>query len=432
MSSRFHNKWHRHNHHTESINDPRYPDATHDPIASPESPFRGSFHLLGPLSAYSSPVSAFGGYFENDNIALMLKSSGIALSANGSMILTGGLSGDDIYGRNFYIYNNSTNNVVFGYAPFYPSVHNYVYTKFNSVVGLANTIQASPILSSASTFNIIFGSQNIVYNGFETIALGNTLVIGELSSTNTQQDSIVIGNANKVLGNRSTAIGTYVEAVGENSMAFGIGVNQANPLLNTQPNTIALGITSTNPQVIITSSGVGINLPNNTLPTTTLHVAGSARVEGDLIIDGSLSYLDTQVIVTSSVDVLNTGTGPALQVTQTGNNVVANFIDDNNSALFIDGRTSTPGYVGINTTNPNHRLTVVGQISSTEGFITNAGVTASNILAENILAENINLGSVNISLSTVTTFIPPVTATGSFLVLTVDGQPRAIRLWNYL
>ena len=51
MSSRFHNKYHRHNHHTLDINDPRYPDASHDPIASHDSPFRGDFVLNGTLSA---------------------------------------------------------------------------------------------------------------------------------------------------------------------------------------------------------------------------------------------------------------------------------------------------------------------------------------------------------------------------------------------
>jgi len=55
MSSRFHNKFHRHNHHTVSTGDPRYPDASYDPIASPDSPFQGDFILNGSLSA-SSPV----------------------------------------------------------------------------------------------------------------------------------------------------------------------------------------------------------------------------------------------------------------------------------------------------------------------------------------------------------------------------------------
>ena len=51
MSSRFHNKWHRHNHHTNTTPDPRYPDSAHDPIASPEAPFQGDFFLQGSLSA---------------------------------------------------------------------------------------------------------------------------------------------------------------------------------------------------------------------------------------------------------------------------------------------------------------------------------------------------------------------------------------------
>ena len=51
MSSRFHNKYHRHNHHTLAIEDARYPDASHDPIASHDSPFQGDFVLNGTLSA---------------------------------------------------------------------------------------------------------------------------------------------------------------------------------------------------------------------------------------------------------------------------------------------------------------------------------------------------------------------------------------------
>jgi hypothetical protein len=46
VSNRFHNKFHRHNHHTTSTGDLRYPDAAYDPIASRESPFRGEFYSL--------------------------------------------------------------------------------------------------------------------------------------------------------------------------------------------------------------------------------------------------------------------------------------------------------------------------------------------------------------------------------------------------
>jgi len=62
MSSRLHNKFHRHNHHTARVNDPRYPDSSYDPIASHESPFLGDFILQGMLSAtngatFTSPIT---------------------------------------------------------------------------------------------------------------------------------------------------------------------------------------------------------------------------------------------------------------------------------------------------------------------------------------------------------------------------------------
>jgi hypothetical protein len=417
MSSRFHNKWHRHNHHTEPIGDPRFPDASHDPIASPESPFRGAFHLLGPLSAYSSPLSSsYGAFITNNNIALQLKSNLVALSVIEGSINMGGAGnffGNDIFGTGFYLYNNPTYNVTFGYSEYLP---NTIQTNFNIVFGLLNTIQGSTTLSSTSIFNTIVGYRNNLYNAFESIALGNNLIVGSLTSTDTQQNSLALGNQAIVLGDRSAGIGTYIQTNADNSFIIGNGVDGANLLTNSQPNTIGLGISSTNPKVIITTSGVGIGIPNNGLPTTTLHVEGSAYISGNLIVDGAFTYLDTQVVVSSAMDIVNTGTGPALEVTQTGDNVVANFYDDTNSALFIDGRASAPGYVGINTENPNHRLTVVGTISSTDGVIT----------------SNATIGTTNISLSTVRTFSTPVTATGDFLVLTIDGQPKAIRLWNYL
>lgn len=62
MSNRFHNKYHRHNHHTSPVGDPRYPDAANDPIASYTSPFLGDFVLSGNLvlsggATFTNPIS---------------------------------------------------------------------------------------------------------------------------------------------------------------------------------------------------------------------------------------------------------------------------------------------------------------------------------------------------------------------------------------
>ena len=63
MSNRFHNKFHRHNHHTRPTDrNGRYPDSAYDPIASPDSPFEGEFYVDGNITALSS-ISAVGNIF---------------------------------------------------------------------------------------------------------------------------------------------------------------------------------------------------------------------------------------------------------------------------------------------------------------------------------------------------------------------------------
>ena len=67
MSNRFHNKWHRRNHHT--YGNASNPDAGHDPIASQQQPFLGEFVLSGSLSA-TAPLSAFAAFLYSNNTAL--------------------------------------------------------------------------------------------------------------------------------------------------------------------------------------------------------------------------------------------------------------------------------------------------------------------------------------------------------------------------
>ena len=97
MSSRFHNKYHRHNHHTVALDDPRYPDASHDPIASPDSPFLGPFVMFGTLSAVGMvPTNQTSNYGVSGDIIAGIfvapATSAVAIRAEGSIQATGGLS----------------------------------------------------------------------------------------------------------------------------------------------------------------------------------------------------------------------------------------------------------------------------------------------------------------------------------------------------
>lgn len=64
MSNRLHNKWHRHNHHTNYT--PNEPDSAHDPIASPDDPFQGDFVVNGLISS-NNVIYASGGNSDNWN-----------------------------------------------------------------------------------------------------------------------------------------------------------------------------------------------------------------------------------------------------------------------------------------------------------------------------------------------------------------------------
>lgn len=104
MSNRFHSKYHRHNHHTVNTEDPRYPDAGHDPIASPESPFLGDFFMLGTLSAVGTPkfseyIAKPAGVFYAEETALIAQAplSGVAFVADGNVRITGNLSAANIF-----------------------------------------------------------------------------------------------------------------------------------------------------------------------------------------------------------------------------------------------------------------------------------------------------------------------------------------------
>lgn len=145
--------------------------------------------------------------------------------------------------------------------------------------------------------------------------------------------------------------------------------------------------------------GLGTTAPD---PTKRLHVVGDVVVYGNLSANGSMTFTNTLFNTTSALSVINTGTGPALVVSQEGDQAIAAFYDHAASgiALWVDGAADRPGYVGIKTTTPNKELTVVGDISAT-GRIYSAntvnkfvsafgdGASTSYTIAHNLGTDNV-------------------------------------------
>jgi hypothetical protein len=122
-----------------------------------------------------------------------------------------------------------------------------------------------------------------------------------------------------------------------------------------------------------------------------LHVSGNARVEGDMIVNGSITSLNTDVKVTDQFTVCNDGTGPALVVTQLGTQPVAEFRDDDKVVFKVfDG-----GFVTIGSNAAETKLDV-------EGHATIRGtIFTSNVITSNVTTSS-STSTVSTNLTTIT------------------------------
>lgn len=482
MSTRFHSKFHRHNHHTDPTLDVKYPDSSNDPIASPASPFRGAFVLNGPLSAYTS-LSAYSGYFSNPNTAMILRGGVWALAVDQGNTLV-----KDITCTNIFISQNFTLN---GDAYFKQSVfvtknlavnNNtlFVNATANRVgIGTTNPNHALTVSGNVS------GSQGLYVNNLfevnpttsKVLAKTNTSVAGNLDTTGdtTVGTKLTVNGETELNGN----LNVVTDALTVNSTNRFVGVNTATPdrefvvngnTLCTQNATINgnLTVDSTTLFVDSNTNKVGIN---TITPSQQLTVEGNTLVTDSQYINNNLlvgvpfdywlpnstfvgisnrgqvdAYDDTEITITVNGYRKNSGSNVGVPSADTWVSQAANNFGLGGAAQIglgaggsIDLRTEgskptgstyqvtnrlrvTPtGEVGIGTVTPNKQLTVVGSISATE-----------QIAASALFVSEINLVPTEVNLiSDVRTFTTPVTATGDFLVVNVNGAERAIRLWNF-
>ena len=123
-----------------------------------------------------------------------------------------------------------------------------------------------------------------------------------------------------------------------------------------------IGILNSVQTMTIKNGNVGIGTAT---PTQKLHIEGNIFAKGNVTcsnisVIGDFVTLNTITSNTEQVVIENAGTGPALKVTQTGNNSVAEFYDNESGlALFV----GNGGNIGIGTNNPMAKLDVNGNMN---------------------------------------------------------------------
>ncbi|NBO98576.1 MAG: hypothetical protein EBU90_00345 [Proteobacteria bacterium] len=154
------------------------------------------------------------------------------------------------------------------------------------------------------------------------------------------------------------------------------------------------------------------------------------EIKGDLTIHGSLTalgqstFVDTIFTTTSALSVINLGVGPALYVYQAATPYdVASFVDGDGVEVLHIGNSNgndKRGKIGINESFPSVELTVKGRISASETFYANGIENQGIITTTGLALQN----------SRVQYLDRPVTANGNFILLNVNNELQAIRLFS--
>mgnify|MGYP003665154157 FL=1 len=147
---------------------------------------------------------------------------------------------------------------------------------------------------------------------------------------------------------------------------------------------------------LIPNTSLTYDLGSSTKYWNNLYLTGD--INGDITFTGNITganahfneitaltanFTQTIVSTTSSLSIINTGTGPALFVRQEGSEPIVHFIDkDGDDIVFADD-----GYVGIGVFNPVEKLTVVGNISA-------SGTTVSNVVSAGGRIEGQNIATI--------------------------------------
>jgi hypothetical protein len=153
----------------------------------------------------------------------------------------------------------------------------------------------------------------------------------------------------------------------------------------------------------------GASGPDNLLVTGSERVTGNLHVGGDFIVDGSFNYneviqnitaVNNEVVISTQLDILNEGTGPALKLTQTGagddQDVAVFNAGDEGNTLKID---SSGNSIFLKPVHIDGNLDVIGATTLSSLIVTVGSYDAIFIRRTDAVGQYIHLSQFKLILS---------------------------------
>jgi hypothetical protein len=236
-------------------------------------------------------------------------------------------------------------------------------------ISLTKNTNGKMILVRKDLSNNILETLNISSSDLSTVnQLGIGIAVTQLNAT---LDILSTNNNNGLLINHTNASGNIINFQKNGTTKFKID-NSGNLFASN-----ALFVDTLN-------NYVGISVTN---PSFNLHVLGPVRIEGDLIVNGTTTTVDTTIQNTDQLTITNNGTATTIIADQTGANSIVDFRSNGNTKFKI----FSSGDVGIGKSSSNVNVDISGNLT------VSGDMNASGSKLYNINATNINTGILSVA-----------------------------------